>query len=484
LTVDAAFAGAGLNATAAGSLGWSDGGPKGTLNVAVAAADVKLLRRGSGAPLMLDLAGRLAIDGAKVAVSDLKGSVAGSAIAAQLGLSLTQPLAVDGRIDVERVELAPLLALALGMPADRPSGSLVEPFAIVPPVELVGRVAFTAKAAALTSVLTANDVRGTLVLEPAAVSMEAVEGRLADGRLSGVASLQVGQNGVTLHGDVTLTDATLNRLSSSPARPSGRFTLQLRADGSGRSPAALVGALRGGGTLTIDNLQAPGLDPNAIGAAIRAADQGVPIDVVRIGDIVRVALDRGSLTVPWIGGGFTIADGRASFGEVAAKARDADLTASGSFDLADYGLSLRVGLMGAPAGEGMAGHRPRIDVTVKGPIGAPSRNADVASLVGWLTLRAVERESRNVEAAEREAKRLQAIAREAKRREEMEAARRALETGSLPVPPAADTSALGRLPALPPPIDIRPVPTDRGGRRTVPAVPSAGAPTGLNPETR
>jgi large subunit ribosomal protein L24 len=482
LTIDTAFAGAGLDATAAGSLGWSNGGPKGTLAVAVAAADVKPLRRAGAAQVMIDVAARLAIDGAKVAVSDIKGSMAGSAITGRLGLSLAQPLGVDGRIDAERVELAPLLALALGMPADRPSGP--EPFAVAPPVELAGRIAFTAKTVALTAALAANEVSGTLVLEPAAVAMEAVAGRLANGRLSGDARLHIGQNGVTLYGVVTLTDAALNRLLSSPARPSGRFTLQLRVDGSGRSPAALIGALRGGGTLTIDNLQAPGLDPNAIGAAIRAADQGVSVDVVRIGDIVRSALDRGNLTVPWIGGGFTIADGRASFDEVTAKAQDADLTASGGLDLADYGLNLRVGLVGAPGDEGMAGHRPRIDITVKGPIEAPSRNADVSSLVSWLTLRSVDRESKRVEAAEREAKRLQAIAREAKRREEAEAARRAQETSSVPVPSAGDASSIGRLPALPPPIDIRPVPTDRGGRRAAPAVPFIGAPTNLNPETR
>jgi large subunit ribosomal protein L24 len=546
LTVDAAFAGAGLDATAAGKLAWTDRGPKGTLDAAVAAADLKALRRQGGAPVAINVAGRLAIDGTKVELTGLKGAVAGSTLDGRLTLAFGRPLAVDGRIDADRVDLPALLGLALGLPApanNRATGWMPEPFAVAPPVEVVGQLAFSAKSANLTSALTAEDSRGRLVLEPGSAHLEGLEGRLAQGRLKGDARMHLAPGGATLQADVTLTDGDLSRLMSTPGRPNGRFTLQLQAAGSGRSPAALVGALRGGGTLTLDALQVPGLDPNAIPTSVRAADQGVSIDTIRIGDVVGAALDRGALSVPFIGGGFTIADGRASFGEVTAKAQekaqDTSFSASGNFDLSTATLDLRLVLAGAAPSDGPSDMRPRIDIAVKGPLEAPRRQVDVSALVGFLTLRTVEREAKRLEAAEREAKRLQEIAREAKRRDEMEAARRAREqqareqqireqqareqqareqqlreqqareqqareqqardqqarepgTGSVATsPPRGNPSTsggptsgpAGAAPALPPPIDILPIPTDRGGRRASPAVPPAGAPTG-SPETR
>jgi large subunit ribosomal protein L24 len=544
LSIDAAFAGAGLDATVAGKLAWTDNGAKGTLDAAMAVADLKALRRPGGEAIAIDVAGRLAVDGSKVDVTGLKGSVAGSVLGGQLTLALGRPLSVDGRIDAERVDMSALLGLALGLPANnRTTGWMPDPFAVAPPAEVVGRVAFTAKAATLASALAAEDVRGRLVLEPGAAHLESIEGRLAQGRLKGDARMQIGTGGATLNADVTLTDAELGRLMSMPGRPNGRFTLQLQAAGSGRSPAALVGALRGGGTLTIDALQVPGLDPNAIATSVRAADQGVSIDTIRIGDVVGAALDRGALSVPFIGGGFTIADGRASFGEVTDKAQDkaqdTSFSASGNFDLSAATLDLRLALAGAAPGDGPSDMRPRIDIAVKGPIDAPRRQVDVSALVGFLTLRTVEREAKRLEAAEREAKRLQEIAREAKRRDEMEAARRAREqqareqqireqqareqqlreqqareqqareqqvrdqqvrdqqarepgTGSVATsPPRGNTSTsggptsapTGAAPALPPPIDILPIPTDRGGRRASPAVPPSGTPSGSS-ETR
>ena len=44
------------------------------------------------------------------------------------------------------------------------------------------------------------------------------------------------------------------------------------------SPAALVGSLRGGGAVTLDNAQIAGLDPRAFDVVTHAVDQGVPIE--------------------------------------------------------------------------------------------------------------------------------------------------------------------------------------------------------------
>jgi hypothetical protein len=99
---------------------------------------------------------------------------------------------------------------------------------------------------------------------------------------------------------VSLVNADLTALlpRAAAGRARGRITLRVDAGGAGLSPAALIGALHGQGTVTAENLLFAGLDPNAIDAATRAAERGVALDGVRIGDIVRTALDGGRLHIP------------------------------------------------------------------------------------------------------------------------------------------------------------------------------------------
>jgi large subunit ribosomal protein L24 len=72
---------------------------------------------------------------------------------------------------------------------------------------------------------------------------------------------------------------------------------------------------------------------------------------------------------------------------------------------------------------------------LKGPVAATARSIDVSALTGWLTLRAIENQSRQlreIENAQRQAK------------------------------PQAPQPKSELAPALPPPLDIRPVPGRSG----------------------
>ena len=61
-------------------------------------------------------------------------------------------------------------------------------------------------------------------------------------------------------------------------------------EGTGRSPVALIGALKGGGTFTLQDGRVARLDPAAFDAVIRSVDQGLPIDATRIRDRMEQAL--------------------------------------------------------------------------------------------------------------------------------------------------------------------------------------------------
>jgi AsmA-like C-terminal region len=273
---------------------------------------------------------------------------------------------------------------------------------------------------------------------------------------------------------------------SVPGRASGRISLRLDAQGSGLSPAALIGALQGSGSITADNVQLAGLDPNGIDAAVRAADRGVPIDAIRIGDIVRTALESGRLNVPAVGGPIAIGGGRLTLGPIAAPAQGADVSFTGNYDLGADAINLRFDLIGPPRANTAGSERPQLFVTLKGPLDGPRRNVDVTSLVNWLSMRAVEQEAKRLEAAEQEAKRIRAQQDEARRR--AEAARRAAEQAAMPtatVAPSFDKAPDLKAPELPPAIEIKPAP---GGaalkprHRSLPAPPGPAAPIVITPQ--
>jgi uncharacterized protein involved in outer membrane biogenesis len=175
-----------------------------------------------------------------------------------------------------------------------------------------GQVDFAVAHATLAGGLDGRQLRGTLRLAPSAVILEKVEGVLGDGRLAAQVEFRAAPAGLSTKIQVSLVNADLAALlpRAATGRAHGRITLQFDASGAGLSPAALIGALQGQGTVTAENLLLAGLDPNAIDAATRAAERGVALDGVRIGDIVRTALDGGRLHIPDAGGTIAIADGR------------------------------------------------------------------------------------------------------------------------------------------------------------------------------
>jgi large subunit ribosomal protein L24 len=183
----------------------------------------------------------------------------------------------------------------------------------------------------------------------------------------------------------------------------------------------------------------------------------------------------------------------------------ADLTIAASADLSELSLDARLTLTG-PVIEPTS-VRPDILVLLKGPLVTPARTVDVSALSGFLMLRAVERQSRQIDVIEqerREAERRDIERRETERREaeRREGDRAASETGSVPptvsttlpatndeTNPAARTGKprpapaqslprpsanADRAPPLPPPLHIGPTPG--AAAKPAPAAKSAQQP--------
>jgi hypothetical protein len=376
---------------------------------------------------------------------------------------LGHPLRIDGRLDADAIDATAVLAGVLGAPARAAAAWSDEPYAPGPLAGLEGQIAFSATRASFIAGLVGDKLQGTLRFAPSAILLEKIEGRVGDGKLAAQADLHATPAGLSARMQVSLNDADLAALLPRNAAASGRLSLQFDAAGTGLSPAALIGALQGQGSVAGENLQIGGLDPAAIAVAVAAADHGVLLDTVRIGDVVRTALVGGRLEIPDVGGAVAISNGRLTSAPLLAPAQGADVAIRGSYDLGADVLDLGFDLAGPPRADAANGARPRLAISFTGPLAAPRRSIDVTALVDWLTARRDTQQKKQLDAAEQEAKRIQDAEAEALRRAAddaraaaQRAAQRAAEQAAIPtatVPPGVD-----KAPDLPPAIEIKPAP--------------------------
>jgi large subunit ribosomal protein L24 len=489
--IDAKFNGAGLDAAAKGTLRVADGMPHGGLAVRFTAADTRLWRRDPAALMPVTLATRLSLDGDRVVFDGLDGKIAGAGVKGRLALVRGHPMRIDGRLDADALDAPAVIAGAIGSPASAHGATpwSSEPFGPGPLNDVDGQIVFSVARAAVAPGIMARDLHGTARFEQSALTLENLAGSVGEGRLAAQMRFGLAATGLSMQAGVSLTNADLSALMPRAAfgQVAGRVSFRSDVQATGLSPAALVGALQGSGSATVENLQIAGFDPKAIDAALSAADRGVAIDAVRIGDVVRSALDTGRLNIPDLAGAVAIDAGRVVITPLTAPAQSADVAITGSYGVGDDALDLRFGLTGAPKPNAPNGQRPEISLILRGPLDAARRTVEVGALVNWLASRAVEQETRRLEAAEQEAKRVQAQEearrkQEAERRQQEEARRKldeerraqeaAAATGAIAEPAKPAAPAFDKAPDLPPAIIIGPAPgSGEAKQRHVPPRP-------------
>lgn len=536
--VDVKLNAGGLAASASGTARLFDArGFAAAVDVTMQAADLSPLRRGvvtqPSALLPVAIRAKLTVNVNELAVENMSGVVGGSPVRGKLKLGLGAAKRVEGQIDADAIDVPALVAIAAGMPRSVARGDAPiwagEPFGDSALSELLGRIDFTVGRAALTPALVARQTRGSVRLGAGEIAIENLEGTLAGGRASGQLTLRRGADGLAARAKLSLLGGDAAQLLPGDGRAAvlGRVALQAEIEGSGLSPASLIGSLAGSGTIALEDAQIAGLDPKAFNAAIRAVDQGAAIDAPRIRDIVATVLEGGALAIPRLDVAVTVNAGQMRVGPGAVLGQGADLAFSASADLAEASLDARLTLSGPIISEGSTSIRPEILVTLKGPYAAPKRSIDVSTLSGWLMLRSVERQAKQIDIMEsqrrdaerreaeqrREAERHEAERREAERREaeKRAAERRDAEARAVtstipaglsaapamveeaPPPPAAATPrvirphaptrapapAAEQAPTLPPPLNIGPAP---GAPKPVRPPRPAGSANAQNPQ--
>jgi AsmA-like C-terminal region/AsmA family len=450
---DASLSGGGLSARATGSGRLAEEGIKVAANLQVREADMRPLRSivgaaGGGAALPFKLTARLSGAGNAITVDDIDAKLAGSAIRGRLAFGDATPRRIDGMLELDAADIPALIARGIGLqPEPTAKGAAwswsSDPFDSRLLGKFAGQVRLKIKRADLLPQLAASDLSATLRLGKDELSLENVAGAFAGGRLSGSITFHQATDGLTAQVQGSVAGANAAALLASATKPPISGAVELTADmiGTGLSPVALIGSLKGSGKAVLINGRIANLDPRAFDVVTRAVDQGLIIDNGRISDLAAKSLEGGQLSLKRAESVLQIAAGQVRLTSVSVDGKDTPLSAVSTLDLTDGSLAARIDLSGLHEA---AGARPKIFVALNGPLTAPTRSIDVSALTGWLTLRAVENQTKKLRAFEN-------------------------------VPPQPQDRGMPKTkqaPALPAPIDIRPVPAPRSAGQPAPSVRS------------
>ena len=447
MTFDTQLSADGLSARANGTGRYSDSqGIKASAGLQINEADLKPLRSTAGGPLPLRMKSRVSIAAGTTTFDDIEAKVAGSSIRGRLAVSEATPRRIDGAIEVDVADVPALIARAIGLQPQASGKDAAwnwsgEPFGAGLFGTFTGRLAVKVARAEVLPQLTARQFNAALRLANNELSLDDIAGDVAGGRLSGRILFRSADDGVTSQLKVSLSGANAATLFAWIPRPSVAGSLNLATDltGTGLSAIALVGSLKGSGKIVLTDAKLFSLDPRVFDVIARAVDQGLVIDNGRISDLAGKSLINGQFSLKHAEFPFQSTSGQLGLADVSVASKEAGLSVTGMFDLTNGSLDTKLTLSGA---NDPAGSRPKIFVSLKGPVTAPSRNVDVSALSGWLTLRAVENQTKRLRSIENVLP----------------------QGGGLPKTKQA--------PTLPAPIDVRPVPTPRSAGQPAASVRS------------
>jgi len=398
LRLKARLWGAGLDADAEGSVEPWATESKASVNLRVRSADIAPLldRRPSDAPPEnLRLSSRVALAGSRLSFEDIDSIIAGSRLRGRVALTLGEEKGIEGEIGLDQITLAPIFAAAIGAAgreATEPLGAgLVKGWR--------GQLVFQALRGVLPGGGELQPVSGTVKGDGQSLTFDAIKGKIGGGEVTATIDARHGVNGIVVNAAVQLSGvdgATLRYRNL--AMPSGRASMQMTLLSQGRRAAALAGTLSGSGTVALESARINGLDPRAFEVAIRASDSGQATDDAKLKQFVEPVLSAGALSIPAAQIPFNIRDGRIRVGATTLSGNGADAIVSGGYDIPADQADIRVAVASTA---GPSTSRPEIQLLLVGTSDGLSRTVDVAALSSWLAVRAIDRETRRLDAIER-----------------------------------------------------------------------------------
>ena len=344
----------------------------------------------------VSLSSRLSLAGNRLKLDDLDGALAGARLRGHLALTLADEKDVEGEVGLDALDLAPAFALAIGSAgrdaADPLGAGLLKGWR--------GHVAFQSLRGTLPGGGELRPVSGIIKSDGQSLTFDSIKGAIGGGDVTAVIDAKPGANGIALNARIQLNGADGAALHyRSLAMPAGRASVQMTLATEGRSASGLVGALSGGGTVTLESAAISGLDPHAFEVAIRASDAGRATNDVRLRQIVEPVLSAGALLVTSAQIPFTIRDGRLRVAATTLDAGGIHAVVSGGYDIPADQADIRAVI--ALTSDEFAAGRPEIQLFAAGSPDRLDRSVDVSALSSWLAVRAIDRETKRLDSIER-----------------------------------------------------------------------------------
>jgi uncharacterized protein involved in outer membrane biogenesis len=373
--------------------------PKAAVNLSVRRVNLApLLDRSPSDPLAknISLSSRLTLAGSKLVFEDMDSALGGSRIRGHVALTLGDEKSMDGEVGMDALDLASAFGLAIGAAGHDTS----EPLGRGLLQGWRGRLAFQALRGVLPGGGELRPVSGVIKGDGQSLTFDNLKGTIGGGEATADVEARQTLNGVALNARLQFSgvDGAVLRYRAL-AMPAGRASMQMTLASQGRSASALVGALSGSGSLTLESARITGLDPRAFDVAIRASDNGQATDDTKLRQIVEPALSAGGLAVASAQIPFNIKDGRLRIGATTLDAEGARAIVSGGYDISADQTDIRAALTSTAAG--FVSRRPEIQIFAAGSPDALNRTVDVAALSSWLAVRAIDRETRRLDSIER-----------------------------------------------------------------------------------
>lgn len=360
-----------------------------------------------------------------LAVADLDGRWGDMTVRGAGSVDLAQaPVRVEGSLDVGTFDLGGLVELGLG--AEALSGATDGRTSAWPSQALGGPVVQGMAAdfavggqVALLAGLSVDRPSFKLRLRPGEVSVDGFRGGLAGGRASGSLRMRRGQGGeIAVSGDVKLDKVAVEDFvwrRDGRAVATGTADLNATFDGAGRSLAAIVSGVSGGGALAATKGQIRYVNADAFSAIVVAADGGLELKEDRIRAVFQSHLDAGTLPFERMEAAFGIGGGVLRMRETTVESPRARTAGTATFDLGRWTLDADWTVKVDAGKNAVTGAEPQVGVIFRGPIAEPGRMLDVAPLNAFLTLRAFEREVARVEALQQDVMERERFGRELRR---------------------------------------------------------------------
>lgn len=402
----------------------------------------------------LAVGGRIGLDGDRMTFDDIDGTVAGSRLRGHLAVTRGNEPAFNGDIGVDTLDFGPSLAVLLGASDRGPD----EPLGRSPLAGARGAIQFQALRAVLPGGAELRPLAGTLSAAANSVSLGGMTGRIGGGEARADLSAVPGSDGTALDARVQLSGVDVAALGyRGLSLPSGKASLQMTLASRGRTAGVLIAALSGSGTIALDQAALPGLDPGAFDAAIAASDARSALSEAALRELVGAALLKSPLAVAPVQIPFTMRDGSLRVAATTLQAERARVVISGGYDLAADQADIRANLASTTIGTDT--NRPEIQIFAHGPPDHLARTIDVGLLSSWLAVRAIDRETRRLDAIERG--------------EPVPPSTAALPVPSAPADAPAVTAPSGTVPV---PVPRRAAPRPKPAPQVEPARPAPASP--------